>query len=204
MKTITKPVQIKLNGKPYLLEEGDKIDVLNGGLADKHTTEDIAQKHGVDVELITKELDMGAKVELEHTSHPDLATEISLDHLWEIPDYYTRLRKMEEEARTELGLEDEHEEVAESINRNEMLTEAAVHRRYLLVKCHCQEDRCFSPSSANDNYMLYFLERLCNSKRFNSRSYGVKIVKKIPKGCRKMSLETFLKELMPIPKEEKK
>ena len=95
------------------------------------------------------------------------------------------------------------EEEAEAIEES-VLTEAAVHRRYLLVKCAGEEDRCFSPSSANDNYILYFLERLCGSKRFNSRSYKVKITKKIPNGCKKMSLETFLKELIPVPEKVKK
>lgn len=103
----------------------------------------------------------------------------------------TRLEKMEEEAGEE-----------ESKRSGEVIVEAAVHRRYLLVSCNNEEDRCFSPSSANDNYMLYFLDRLCNSKRFNNRSYNVKVVKKIPKGCRKMSLETFLKELIPVPEKK--
>jgi hypothetical protein len=41
---------------------------------------------------------MGIKVELEHTSDRMLALEIATDHLEEFPDYYTRLKKMEEEA----------------------------------------------------------------------------------------------------------
>jgi len=45
-----------------------------------------------------KELAMGIKVELEHSSCPILAKKISLDHLSEIEDYYTRLKKMEKEA----------------------------------------------------------------------------------------------------------
>ena len=45
-----------------------------------------------------KELAMGMKVEMEHTNNKTLAKRISLDHLAEIPDYYTRLKKMEGEA----------------------------------------------------------------------------------------------------------
>jgi hypothetical protein len=44
---------------------------------------------------------MGIKVELEHTSDRMLALEIATDHLEEFPDYYTRLKKMEEEAEKE-------------------------------------------------------------------------------------------------------
>ena len=45
-----------------------------------------------------KELAMGIKVEMEHTSDPLVAERISKDHLAEVPDYYTRLKKMEAEA----------------------------------------------------------------------------------------------------------
>jgi len=49
--------------------------------------------------LDPKELEMGIKVEKEHTDDEDVARKIALDHLTEIPDYYTRLKKMEDEAK---------------------------------------------------------------------------------------------------------
>lgn len=48
-----------------------------------------------------KELVMGIEVELEHTSSREAAKKIALAHLLEIPDYYTRLKKMEAEAKKE-------------------------------------------------------------------------------------------------------
>jgi hypothetical protein len=48
-----------------------------------------------------KELKIGMKVEMEHTTDPVLAKRISLDHLAEIKDYYSRLIKMEKEAGVE-------------------------------------------------------------------------------------------------------
>lgn len=52
-----------------------------------------------------KQLRMGIKIEMEHVpdSTPkvlakEIAIRIALDHLAEIPDYYTRLIKMEKEA----------------------------------------------------------------------------------------------------------
>lgn len=45
-----------------------------------------------------EELKMGVKVEMEHTKIPLLAYKIAKDHLAEIPDYYSRLKKMEGEA----------------------------------------------------------------------------------------------------------
>ncbi|HKI92745.1 MAG TPA: DUF5661 family protein [Gaiellaceae bacterium] len=56
----------------------------------------------------------GMDVELEHGLHdlltdvtgddPIVTGKIALAHLNEFPDYYTRLEKMEEEAKRELGL----------------------------------------------------------------------------------------------------
>jgi len=48
-----------------------------------------------------EELAKGIKIEQEHTSDPQLAKKIALDHLAEIPDYYTRLDKMEKQAEAE-------------------------------------------------------------------------------------------------------
>jgi len=45
-----------------------------------------------------KQLKMGTKIEMEHTDDKLLAEKIAKDHLDEIPDYYTRLIKMEKEA----------------------------------------------------------------------------------------------------------
>lgn len=58
----------------------------------------IAKKHKVSPEAIRKQLARGIKVELEHTTDPKLAREIALDHLAEIPDYYSRLAQMEKGA----------------------------------------------------------------------------------------------------------
>ncbi len=44
---------------------------------------------------------MGIEVEQEHTPDKMTALEISMDHLEEFPDYYTRLHKMEKEAEHE-------------------------------------------------------------------------------------------------------
>lgn len=44
-----------------------------------------------------KELAMGTKIEMEHTKNKAIAKRIALDHLAELPDYYTRLTKMEGE-----------------------------------------------------------------------------------------------------------
>jgi hypothetical protein len=45
---------------------------------------------------------MGIQVEFEHTDDFSIAKFIAKDHLAEIPDYYIRLKKMEDEAKIEL------------------------------------------------------------------------------------------------------
>ena len=46
-----------------------------------------------------EQLNMGIKVEYEHTTSSLLSERIAKDHLAEIPDYYTRLKEMEDEAK---------------------------------------------------------------------------------------------------------
>lgn len=59
--------------------------------------EAIAKKHNVHIDHINKQLDMGIAIEKEHSSSHKVAREIALDHLKELPDYYSKLKKMEKE-----------------------------------------------------------------------------------------------------------
>ena len=65
------------------------------------SVQQIAKKHRLDVSFIQKQLDMGEPIEHEHTKDHTLAMDIALQHLDEIPDYYTRLKKMEASAKKE-------------------------------------------------------------------------------------------------------
>lgn len=57
----------------------------------------LSKLHNVSYKNIMKQLEKGIQVELEHTKDRKKAREIALDHLKELPDYYTRLKKMEGE-----------------------------------------------------------------------------------------------------------
>ena len=57
--------------------------------------EELSKKHGVPVEEIKKQLEIGTKVEFEHTTSKSSARITALQHLDEKPDYYTKLKKME-------------------------------------------------------------------------------------------------------------
>lgn len=58
----------------------------------------IAKKYNIPVSDIIHQLDIGIKIEHEHTKDKKLAEIIALQHLDEFPDYYTRLKKLEASA----------------------------------------------------------------------------------------------------------
>jgi len=80
-----------------------KDDQIPGGLAadipgsidDKHQT--IADMHKVSKDEIDAEVEKGIEVESEHTTDPEIAHEIAMDHVYEDPEYYTKLDTIEEE-----------------------------------------------------------------------------------------------------------
>ncbi|MGK7917453.1 MAG: DUF5661 family protein [Prochloraceae cyanobacterium] len=95
---------VKLANYQKAIQEKYGIDLnnfqqqLSGGEADEQPI----TKYRLDQILL------GIAVELEHTNDKYKALEITTDHLEEIPDYYTRLLKMEKQAFKELGIEDPH------------------------------------------------------------------------------------------------
>lgn len=68
---------------------------VEAGLAAGMSVSDIAKKHKVDINLINAQLKMGIKVEHEHTKDSEKAKKIAMDHLFEDPQYYTKLKKIE-------------------------------------------------------------------------------------------------------------
>jgi len=72
------------------------------GLKKAKTPEEIAKEKGVPLEDVIRQLQMGVKVEKEHTTDKDIATHIALQHLEELPTkYYSMLKKMEKAAMNE-------------------------------------------------------------------------------------------------------
>jgi hypothetical protein len=65
------------------------------GFKGHKSVEEIAKKHKVSPSVIQKQLEMGMKVEKEHTTDGDQAMDIALQHLDEIPNYYSKLKKVE-------------------------------------------------------------------------------------------------------------
>lgn len=63
------------------------------------SVETVAKKHGVSVADIEKQIELGMGIETEHTLDKKEARKIAIDHLEEIPDYYSRLIAMEKNAK---------------------------------------------------------------------------------------------------------
>lgn len=64
--------------------------------------EDLIKKYSdqYSADFIKNQHSMGVSVEREHTGQDEkLASEIARDHLNEIPDYYSRLKKVEKNKR---------------------------------------------------------------------------------------------------------
>ena len=76
-----------------IIKEEDNIP---GGLAKGMTLNDIAEKHGVSVDILVAEFKKGIQTEMEHTTDREMAKEITMDHLFEDPQYYTKLATVEE------------------------------------------------------------------------------------------------------------
>jgi hypothetical protein len=72
-------------------------DKIAGGLAKGLSLNDIAEKHGVSVDVMVAEFKKGIAVEMEHTTDREVAKEIALDHLFEDPKYYTKLSSVEKQ-----------------------------------------------------------------------------------------------------------
>ena len=93
----TKPVNVSNFGKGKLSEQKLKDSEM--------TPEDLAKKHNVSVDKIKKQLEMGKKVEHEHTNNDQLAYKIAKAHVAEKPDYYTKLKMVESiDKGTEVGI----------------------------------------------------------------------------------------------------
>ncbi len=92
-----------MNAMTQMKNSMKEEEILKGGLADNKSLGDIARKHKVDIKDLTKQFSQGVKVEMEHTDDKNKASEIAMDHLTEDPEYYTKLKKVEEKEATGSG-----------------------------------------------------------------------------------------------------
>lgn len=66
----------------------------------------LAKATGAPVKQVKRQVKMGKKVEKEHTNSPKKAEKIAKQHVYERPDYYSQLSKMEKKPVKISGKED--------------------------------------------------------------------------------------------------
>jgi len=72
-----------------------RLHEMTGGKSEGMTPDDLAKHHKVPLSRVEAALKKGVKVEAEHTDDRDIAYQIARDHVYEDPDYYDKLAKME-------------------------------------------------------------------------------------------------------------
>ncbi len=68
---------------------------IEGGKSDGMSLMDLAKKHKISLDKIKSQLQRGIEVEMEHTKSKSIAKEIAMDHIFEDPEYYVKLKKIE-------------------------------------------------------------------------------------------------------------
>ena len=89
-----------------------KEEKIPGGKAKGLTLKDLAKYHKMPLQSIKKKLDQGIKVEMEHTTDKNIAREIAMDHIYEDPNYYSKLKTIEKEAVEEQPVEEKKDPYA--------------------------------------------------------------------------------------------
>jgi len=84
-----------MSGYEEIDEIAVQIDNIPGGLAKGMTLNDIAKHHNISPQTLKNEFIKGYAIEREHTTDISIAKEIALDHLYEDPNYYSKLSKIE-------------------------------------------------------------------------------------------------------------
>jgi hypothetical protein len=96
--------------KRVLADQGYAINKIDmelpvGKLAKGMSLSEVAAVHKLTAEDLKSELKIGIETEMEHTDKPEYARAIALDHLYEDPKYYTKLKKME-------GIDSHYDEIS--------------------------------------------------------------------------------------------
>lgn len=107
------------------------------------SVDQIAKKHNTSTERIEKQLKRGIKVEMEHTTDKSEAKNIALQHLAERPDYYTRLKKVEESTKS--GDEGLHDWINKSESKDGKPGWRQIGGKYAGEPCARQEGQTTTP-----------------------------------------------------------
>ena len=74
----------------------------HGDLKGHPAIKEIAKKHKISINQVISQVKKGYSLEKEHTNNVDMAVDIAIQHVDEIPDYYDRLINMERQAKKDM------------------------------------------------------------------------------------------------------
>jgi hypothetical protein len=135
--------------------------------------QEISKRHDVSLPSINKQVKMGTKVEGEHTTSKSGARITALQHVDELPDYYTRLKKIEKR------------KVSESLDNNRKMLGG---ERYCLLcnKMETQNDCSWGPNMwqkysiakvhpANEEFIPEDHKEIASGKKKDDEGYMARI-----------------------------
>jgi hypothetical protein len=102
----------------------EEFEQILEGFKGHKSVEEIAKKHKVSPSVIQKQLEMGMKVEHEHTTDNDQAMDIALQHLDEVPNYYSKLKKVEKVNESLSPHEEATKRSSEKLKKEKKITTA--------------------------------------------------------------------------------
>jgi hypothetical protein len=71
------------------------VELVESYLKPEISTSKIAKKHKISEKEVEKLLKAGTRVEKEHTTNTKVARTIASHHIYELKDYYDKLKKVE-------------------------------------------------------------------------------------------------------------
>ena len=95
------------------------------------TEKEIATKHGVSVDYVVRQAEVGSTVEREHTTSHEEAYGIALQHIAEFPDYYKHLLNMEKKLKQKWEdgkMKKSFKQIREQLNMHENHIDVAMGR----------------------------------------------------------------------------
>ena len=141
-----------------------ETEKIPGGLAKGKSIEEIADMHGSDLGYAMEQLEAGIKVEIEHTSDPNIAREIAMDHLFEDIKYYIKLTEMET-GKTEGNAE---ENLVKEVNAQDV------------IELHIEDEKpfligdCRFPKMNKNDSLAEYEEQLGDPEHYNVETVGIR------------------------------
>lgn len=136
--------------------------------------EEISQKHKVPLNKIIKQVKMGTKVEGEHTTSERGAKITALQHVDELPDYYTRLKKVEKKKTVKESLDNNKKMLAGQrycllCNKHETESECSwgplMWRKYSIARVH----------PANESYIPEDHKEIASGEKIDDEGYMARL-----------------------------